>query len=210
MITMREVFSRQLVIDGKVVAVRPSVVFDASSLALTGRQVKKLLENPTVRSIQVFDVFLWDNAIDDVGFEALVDSPLSAKLQALWMGHNEITSYALCHLSHRLRYGVFKQIRDMFLDDNQIDDTGVVTLSTACGEHGHLPQLRRLGLHTNLITGLGASNVGRALLLGVWPQLNTLWLHNNRIECLGRLSAARKKRPSLQLTLQDNPVTGSS
>ena len=204
---MRDVFSRQIVIDGKVVAVKSSLVFDASSLALTGQQVKQLLQDPVTKSLKVSDVFLWDNAIDDVGFEALVDSPLSTRLQVLWMGHNKMTSDALCHLSHRLRDGAFRHIRDMFIDDNQIDDTGVFTLSTACGDHGHLPQLRRLGLHTNLITGLGASHIGRALLLGTWPHLNTLWLHNNRIERLGSLSAARNQRPSLRVTLHDNPAT---
>ena len=198
---------KQFFIGNREIRVTPSLVLDGSCLMLSGCGLKHLMNETPAASVPCTTVHLWDNAIDDDGFASLVESPISKHIQVLWMGHNQMTGEALHFLARRLCSGAFEDIRDLFIDDNHIDDSGVNALAVACCDNGYMPQLARLGLHTNRITCDGASTIGKVLLSNTWPHLSTLWLHNNQIKTLGPLSAAMESRTSrLRVTLHANPI----
>ena len=156
-------------------------------------------------------VYLWDNRIGDRGFCTLIDAATMRNMKVLWMGHNLITSSGLSHLCTKLPLGAWSRVEQLFLDDNDICDRGVFSLSESCQKDNLLPQLVRLGLHTNRIGTDGADAIAYALQCNAWPNLRVLWLNNNQIRNAERIAnVLTTDRLSLAVDVRTNPLSNGS
>ena len=124
-------------------------------------------------------------AISDIGNEggkalaAAFTKGAMPGLEELRLSGNSLGDEALSALAPSLAY--LLKIRELNLDDNLIEDDGVLALAHAV-RNGWLKTLRLLALDDNMITDVGASAIGKAAVRKeVLPVLEDLDLDGNEI-----------------------------
>ena len=120
----------------------------------------------------------------------LANSGSLRSLTQLFLNDNQIGDAGMIEFSRSIASGSLRSLTTLFLNDNQIGDAGMIEFSRSI-TNGSLRALTRLDLDDNQIGDAGMTDFSRAIASGSLRVLESLDLSSNQIGDVGMIEFSR-------------------